>query len=382
MAEPQPAGRARIVVLGMSTTEICGVRDHAELLAGELDRQGLSCSLHWLERSDQSLRGSRAQVRAWVSEFTHVLAEQRPDFVILHYSVFAFSYRGLPLFVPGLSGALRRTGVPVLTIVHEAAYPFSIGGPRGKLWAASQRLVLIGVTRASAGLLVTADFRARWLESRRWLARRPIAMAPVFSNLPAPGEGTRAGTPGDLIGLFGYSYEGAAVALVLDALLELGRQGTAARLLLLGAPGPSSAAAGAWVTAAVARGLAGSLTFTGTLPAQELVDAMAGCDLLIVANDGGPTSRKGTLAGSLGSGSPVLAIDGPRRWRELIDGETIRIADRTPKALADAARELLADRVQRDALGARGRSFAADRMGVGRTAEAIAELARRLGLPV
>lgn len=381
MAEP-PARRARALALGISTSEICGVRDHAELLAGELQRRGIDCSAHWLRLSEGSLRGSCGQLRAWVGQLARVLAEERPDFVILHYSVFAFSFRGVPLFVPGVSGALRRAGVPVLTIIHEAAYPWSIGGLRGKVWAASQRLVLIGVVGVSDALLVTAEFRARWLESRRWLARRPLAVAPVFSNLPQPAEGSRAAAPGDLIGLFGYSYEGAAVSLVLDALLELGRRGLTVRLLLLGAPGPSSAAGRQWVAAAEARELAGALAFTGTLPAQELVDVMAGCDLLIVANDGGPTSRKGTLAGSLGSGSPVVAVDGPRRWSELIDGETIRIAGRTPQALAEVSAELLADRAGRDALGSRGRQFAEERMGVGRTAEAIIELARRPGLSI
>jgi len=374
-----PARRARVLVLGISTSEICGVRDHAELLAGELERRGIECSLHWLRRREGSLRGSLAEVRPWASTLAQVLGDERPDLVILHYSVFAFSYRGVPLFVPWVSRALRRAGLPVLTILHEAVYPWSIGGLRGKVWAASQRLVLIGVLRASSALLVTAEFRARWLESRRWLARRPLAVAPVFSNLPRPAQDARGAAPGDLIGLFGYSYEGAAVSLVLDALLELRRLQAPARLLLLGAPGPSSPAGREWLAAAEARGLAGAVSFTGTLPAQQLADAMAGCDLLIVANDGGPTSRKGTLAGSLGSGSPVVAIDGPRRWSELIDGETIRITGRTPQALAGVAAELLADRTGRDELGGRGRRFAEEQMGVGRTAEALVELARRLG---
>jgi len=374
-----PGRRARALVLGISTSEICGVRDHAEVLAGELERRDIECSLHWLRRHESSLRGSLAEVRPWASSLGRVLGDERPDLVILHYSVFAFSYRGVPLFVPWVSRALRRAGLPVLTIVHEAVYPWSIGGLRGKVWAASQRLVLIGVLRASSALLVTAEFRARWLESRRWLVRRPLAVAPVFSNLPQPREDARATAPGDLIGLFGYSYEGAAVSLVLDALLELRRLEHPARLLLLGAPGPSSPAGREWLAAAEARGLAGALSFTGALPAQQLVDAMAGCDLLIVANDGGPTSRKGTLAGSLGSGSPVVAIDGPRRWSELIDGETIRITGRTPGALADAAAELLADRAARDELGGRGRRFAEEQMGVGRTAEAVVDLGRSLG---
>ena len=75
-------------------------------------------------------------------------------------------------------------------------------------------------------------------------------------------------------------------------------------------------------------------------------------------------------------------MDGPRRWSELVDGQTIRIAGRTPGELADAAAELLADRDLRGALGRRGRRFAESQMGVPRTAQAVKELARGLGVPI
>ena len=372
--------RLRALVVGMSSTEICGVRDHATLLGEGLRAEGVECSMTWLARRASSLAGSRAEVSAWAQELERELSRERPDFVLLHYSVFAFAHRGVPLFVHPLTRVLRRSGVPVLTIVHEAVYPWTIGGLRGKLWALTQRMLLIDVMRISRAVLVTADFRARWLSSRRWLPRRPVVVAPVFSNLPAPRASARPEPTSAAIGLFGYSYEGAALSLVLDALALLRERFDQAQLLLLGAPGRSSPAAEEWERAARERGLEQALSFTGTLSAQELADALSACAVLLFVNSGGPSSRKGTLAGSLGSGAPVVALDGPRRWSEIHDGEVLRLVGDDPSQLAEAVAELLDDRELRDALGVRGRDFAERQMGVARTAQALMGLAGQAGV--
>ena len=394
----------RVAVVGMSVGPTCGARDHALLLADGLSREQVSCSLHWLQRREQSFRGGRVETRAWARALAGELAHERPDAVLLHYSVFAYSHRGLPLFVAPTLSALRRSGIPVVTVLHEFVYPWRHGGLRGKVWALTQRALLIDVMRGSAAVLLTTDFRARWLASRPWLPRRAAAVAPVFSNLPPPVDGsplacadprsTLAGSlpvpvPAHLppalteplghraqpvLGLFGYSYQGAALSLVLDAIVLLSKGGVAPRLVLLGAPGRTSAVAGTWVREARARGIEHALEFSDTLPAQDLSNALAACDLLLFADAAGPSSRKGTLAASLASGRPVLAIDGPRRWLELVWAEAAAVVEPTAPALANAIRELLADDDAHETLGARGRVFAEERMGVGRTAETVLEL--------
>lgn len=370
----------RVAVVGMSSTRICGVRDHATLLSGELEREGVRCTTHWLTREQADLRGARREVRAWTRRLRGELEASRPDAVLLHYSVFAYSHRGLPVFVHPVLSALRAAGAPVVNVIHEAVYPWTIGGARGKLWALSQRAALIEVMRRSAAVLVTADFRADWLRSRPWLARRPVAVAPVFSNLPAPSDVAAAERTGERVGLFGYSYEGIDGALVLDALRVLSERGRHPTLSLLGAPGPDSASAQAWLDAAEARGLRESLSFSGTLSGQQLSDALAHCDVLLSLGAGGPTSRKGTLAGSLASGRPVIALDGPRRWSELLEAQAVRLVAQTPQSLADGLAELLADEALREQLGRRGRAFAEERMGTARTAQAVRALMGEIGL--
>jgi glycosyltransferase involved in cell wall biosynthesis len=364
-----------VAVVGVSVSPTCGVRDHARLLAEELERNGISSSLHWLQRAERtSLRGSRAQMRAWTRGLAAELEANPPAAILLHYSVFAYSHRGLPLFVHPTISALRRSRRPIVTMLHEFAYPWRYSGWRGDAWALSQRTLLIDVVRASAALMVAAQPRAQWLTSRPWLPSRPLVVSPVFSNLPPPAAGSRPDGSHPRVGMFGYSYDAAGISLVLDAIAALRTRGIELELLLLGAPGASSAAGERWLAAADARGLAEAISFSGALPAQSLSDELAACEVVLFGDPAGPSSRKTTLAASLASGRPLVAIDGPLGWSELVRSDAARVVAPTPGALADALGELLGDERAREALGARGREFAARSMSVASSARALGAL--------
>jgi hypothetical protein len=370
-----PRHALRAAVVGVSESQTCGVHDHAALLSAALSGEHVSCSEHWLWRHERSLGGARSEFQGWTGALAAELAAAGADAAILHYSVFSYSYRGFPLFVRPTLEALRRSGLPLITILHEYVYPWSMGGLHGKAWALTQGARLATVMRASAAVVVTAPARGEWLASRPWLARREIAFAPVFSNLPAPDlSKPRPQRADHVIGLFGYAYEGAAVSLVLDALRLLHDRGVRIRLQLLGAPGRESAAAGAWLAGACARGIEDTLSFSGVLATRDLSDALRACDVLLHPEPSGPTSRKGTLAASLASGRPVVAIDGPRRWPELIDANVAMIVEPTARALADGLAGLLEDEHRCEALGARGGEFARTAMGVERSARVVVGL--------
>jgi glycosyltransferase involved in cell wall biosynthesis len=378
---------AVVAVVGVSISESCGVRDHATLLAQGLREQGVSCTVHWLQREPAGLRGSRAQVVSFIRGLRQELAGQRPDAILVHYSVFSYSYKGLPVFVRPLFSALRRTRLPVVAILHEFAYPWRRGDWRGAVWAVTQRVAMIGLMRTVAAAIVTTDRRVRWLCSRRWLPRREVRLAPVFSNLPAPTARASSmdGRAGErrMIGLFGYSYEGAAVSLVLDAIAELERRGVLVGLRLLGAPGADSASGSTWQAQASARGIGELVSFSGRLPAQSLSNELAACDVLLFADAAGPTPRKTTLAGSLASGRPVVALDGPTTWPELLHADALRVVPAAAGPLADALASLLQDPQGLDALGARGRAFYEREMALARTLATVLELlpASRLADP-
>jgi glycosyltransferase involved in cell wall biosynthesis len=366
-------GAIRTAVVGMSVGDTCGVHDHAVLLADALGGEGISSSMHWLWRREGSLRGARSEIRAWTRRLSRELAEQRPDAVILHYSVFSYSHRGVPLFVGPTVAALGSSAAPVVPIMHEFVFPWTHGGLRGKLWAVTQRVALVRVMRAAASAVVTTDYRERWLASRRWLPRRRLIVAPVFSNLPPPAA-TRATDPASpVVGLFGYSSQ-QAVPLVLDALELLRQRGLDVRLELLGAPGRPSAAAEMWLAAAARRYMPERVSFTGVLPAQSLSNALAGCDVLLFTDLAGPSPRKGTLAASLSSGTAVIAVDGPQLWPNLVELDALELVRPTTRDLAQGIGRLLADEPRRRALGAQGRAFADQQMGLGRSAEGVRAL--------
>jgi glycosyltransferase involved in cell wall biosynthesis len=396
VADRSPAddrARLRVAVVGVSTDNPCGVHDHAALLAQALSRRGSACSLHWLWRGAGSLAASRRELSGWLRELAGELESGRPDVVLLHYSVFALSHRGLPLFVAPLLKTIERARVPVVTVLHEYAYPWRRGGARGALWAVSQRAVLRRVVRASDAVVVTADFRAAWLRSRRLLPAREVAFAPVFSNLPAASGAARPGSPASAeasppapagqpaerpaVGLFGYSYEGAPQSLVLDAVGELHARGRPVELRLLGSPGRASAVGRRWEDGARARGIGHAISFSGRLDAQELADALASCELLLFADAPGPTSRKTTLAASLAAGRPVVALDGRHAWGELVRAEAAQIVAPTAPALSRAVAQLLADPELRERLGRRGRSFAESAMGLERAAGVVSGVLER-----
>lgn len=357
--------------IGVSIDDPCGVRDHAALLADALAGEDLACSLDWLDRSAGPIGAERAEVGAWAGTIDRTLARERADAVLLHYSVFAFAHRGIPVFARPVLNAIRRSRLPLVTFMHEYAYPWHLGGVRGKVWAATQRVALREVLSASTALVVSADDRAAWLRARAWLPSRPISVAPVFSNLPSAREPAPPQRSAGSLGLFGYGHEGVDFATVLDALRIVRERIGDVELTLLGAPGQPSPAAARWQREAAARGLDGAIGFSGRLGAQQLAERLASCDVLLFAERGGATSRKTTLAASLSSGRPVVALDGSNGWSELArTGAAVIVEPRAP-ALASAVTALLDDRAARERQGELGRSFAARAMSVQNSAAVV-----------
>lgn len=365
---------ADVAFIGMSTKDPCGVHDHARLLADAMRAEGIGVDLHWLLRAEDSIGGARAEVRAWTRELGTRLAQGRPAAVIMHYSVFAYSHRGLPLFVAPTLATLRRTAASVIVVLHEFAYPWARDGWRGTTWAIAQRATLIEVMRTASAAVVTMDSRARWLQTRAWLPRRQVVVTPVFSNLPAPAATVAAPADGQTVGLFGYASDDTAVSLVLDAFASVRVGRPATRLSLLGAPGAESAAGKRWMEQARIRGVEDALSFSGVLSPHGLSDALAGCDLLLFAERAGPSSRKTTLAASLAAGKPLVAIDGPSCWAELAQAGAARVVEPSTQALAHAMLEFLSDRALSATLATRGGTFASERMTARRAAASLAAL--------
>ncbi len=376
--ESQLGAIVDVGTIGVSLGTPCGVYDHAQRLAEALEQQGFSSARHWLWRSEAPFAASAAEIRQWSERLAGELERDPPGALLLHYSVFAYSYRGFPVFVRPVLTVARKLGVPTVALLHEYAYPWHRHGVRGKAWALSHRLLLRDVMRACSAVAVTTDVRADWLSTRAWLPRRPMALAPVFSSLPAAEAGVGPEGERPRIGLFGYAHEGVVKEVVLDALRSLQDRGVEVELLLAGAPGRSSVAGESWLAGARTRGISRPPAFSGMLSAQAISNTLSGCDVLLSADSIGPTSRRTTLAASLAAGVPVVALDGRHSWRELRDAEAAQLVEPTADALADALAGLLDDADMRAQLARRGREFALSAMSVERSARAVGGLLRGL----
>jgi glycosyltransferase involved in cell wall biosynthesis len=346
----------RIALVGASSAPICGVRDHVRVIAEALTAQGAQVETLWWERDESwGLRRLRAEARRWLAAIDETVRCERPDWIIWHYSVFAWGVRGIPFLAPAVARRLARTRVPLLVVLHEFTFPFGDAGIRGRVWALAHRAALVPVWRASAGAIVTTEERGRWLRSRRWLPRRPVLFLPVCSNLPAS-EAPARPRGGPRVGVFGFATDAALADEVVAAVAVLRARGLEVRLELIGAPGAANTAADTWRTAAARHGF-DSLAFTDILKPLELTRALSAVDLVLLADSAGPMSRKTTLAAALALAKPVVAIDGPKRWERLVEAKAVVLTRPTVEALATALERLLRDEAFRKRLGQHGAAF-------------------------
>src|SRR5438270_1144872 len=115
----RPRASVDLALVGVSEEEICGVRDHGALLADALRSEGVSCTTHWLTRTESGWRAERWELREWLASVSQELAARRPDAIVFQYSSFAYSHRGLPVHVRAVRAALRRARVPLIIVAHE-----------------------------------------------------------------------------------------------------------------------------------------------------------------------------------------------------------------------------------------------------------------------
>jgi glycosyltransferase involved in cell wall biosynthesis len=354
----------RILMVGASSTRICGVRDHARNLERALEELGQGVATLWWERNPgQGVTTALSEARAWASEIVRSVREWDPDCILWHYSVFTYGHRGVPLLVPLLARRLGAADMPLVAVLHEFAYSFGRRRWRGTVLALTQRAALFVLLRRCRALVVTTEERARWVLGHPWLPRRPIAFVPVCSNVP-PRAGPRHRREGAAlsVGVFGFGAEGFLADPVVSAVSRLRAGGLDISLVLLGSPGSESPQGRAWQAAARGAGCADALTFTGILDEEELANALSGLDVVVLPDEGGPTSRKTTLAAALAYGKPVVALDSPYRWEPLLLEQAVVLAPSTGEGLAQELEPLLEDRERRDQQGERAAAFYRRRM--------------------
>ena len=369
----------RILNVGISSSEVCGVRDAAQVLADELRLTRADAGTLWCELPEPlGLAERRQQVGTWLARLRAEIDSGDVGAVVLHYSAFAFGPRGLPLHAPAVGRALAAANVPVVGFLHELAYPFGRSGWRGAVHAVSQRLALVPVVRACDAIVVTTEERAAWVRARRWLPKRQTRFVPVFSNLPAWPAGEGPVRMGVSIGVFGFASPGIDVPAVAEALRLVEQAGNRVELVLIGAPGPHAPAADDWCSSCSPH--VTELRFTGVQSANEIAAELSAVDVVLFPDRGGPSSRKGTLAAALAAGKPIVAVEGPERWPRLVAENAVAVTPAEPSALGGALVSFCADPAARVEQGDRAERFYRTNMAPNVAANAIVSILRELGV--
>jgi glycosyltransferase involved in cell wall biosynthesis len=347
----------KILSIGASNSQICGVRDYSAVIGSALAEEGAETRTLWLELSPAGSTGKALfSTREWLAGVRHETALFRPDWVFWHYSPVTYGWHGLPFLQPLVIRQLSGRRTRVLGVMHEYAHDFGTRGWRGDMLAATQRAALRMVVAACDRLLVTTERRKDWFETRRWLPHRPTLFAPVPSSFPE--VDLSPSRNGEFrIGVLGFGGESVDPHATLRAVAELRREGVPAHLVLIGSPGGFG---NRWLQAAETRRISEAVEVTGVLEPRAVATAAASSDLLVFPNLGGATPRKTTLAASLASGRPVIALDGPETWEALRTERVLSLVDGA--RLEDRIREFARSADLRDELGRRGRDFYQRRM--------------------
>jgi glycosyltransferase involved in cell wall biosynthesis len=292
--------------------------------------------------------------------------------LLLQYVPQGFGLRVMNLpFLVWLSS--RRE--PLWVMVHEAAFPFIRGQPL-------KHHVLATVTRVMLGTIGSRADRTfvsvpAWVPYLRRYARlrRTPEWLPVPSNLPTTSSAVkselraRLGIPAhaELLVHFG-SYGGVVIAPF---------RAVAARLLI---PYPER-----WLLlvgrnsdrfrdelAQAHPELAGRLVGMGSLPPQDVADALHSADLAVYAFPDGVSGRRGSLMAALALGVPVLGTEGASTEPFWLEQQAVALVPAwDAEAMADAVTALLKDPARRADLAERGRAAYAKYFSIERTSEIL-----------
>jgi glycosyltransferase involved in cell wall biosynthesis len=311
----------------------CGVGDHSMRLAEELRRRGIPAAVFSREPTaphpeapEVAVHGAAgARPLAVAHRLLPAILATRPTDVVVQYTPQMWdASRFGSAALPWLASRLRHTGARITLVAHEPYMGFPLHRP--DLFAGSmlQRLQFAALLLSCHRSFVTTESRLPVIE--------PYTRA---LHLPAPGV-LRVGTnalpvarrrpPGPpRIGVFSTAAVGKRFDLVLDAFGRVASARPDAELVLVGDLGaPEEPRVRAIHAAVRAHAAAARIRVTGKLPLHEVAQEIADLDVYLFPMNTGANTRSGTLPLALGSGLPVVALEGFETDRSLFrDGDNI-----------------------------------------------------------
>ncbi len=176
----------------------CGVGDHATQLALRLlqrhnvNTQFLVCNpkVHEWNVPPFEIHQLMQRTCKGLQDGIEIL---RPNCVVLHYSGYGYSKRGVPGW---LARSIEQLSIPVITMFHEL---FATGPITSSAYWFSflMRRIARRIERASAKVITNRDFSGHWL-------RPDSIVSPVFSNFGEIADGNITGEKQNWLVIFPY----------------------------------------------------------------------------------------------------------------------------------------------------------------------------------
>ncbi len=275
--------------------------------------------------------------------------------IVVEYTPHAFGYRAMNL--PFCAWLATRHRHRYWAMFHEVAFPFIKGQPWKHLLLAMATKKMASMLANNAGRVFISIQQWKPILERSCKRMPPCHWLPVPSNVPCESDASRVsqirgnmcvdGSRIDVIGHFGTFEQ--SIAGMLSRVLPGILQAHPGRIGLMIGRGSNRFAK---QLVSEYPELSERVVATGGLPAAEIANHLAACDLLVQPYPGGACTRRGTLMAGIGLGLPVLSNTG--EFSDSVFRQTAAI-EVVPEddldLMVQRVTDLLTDDRRRDSLG-------------------------------
>jgi glycosyltransferase involved in cell wall biosynthesis len=379
-----------IILTGEYPPQPGGVSDYTRSLARGLAAHGERVQVWAPPTSEPEWNDAGVEVRRLPGHFDRRslgvlsrLVERLPDQtrILIQYVPQSFGCRAMNVpFALWVWRQGRRHAI--WTMFHEVSVYYG-------WWLRWQEYVLAFVTRHMARLVARGSSRIfisipGWEPLLRSLTtvRAPVTWLPVPTNLPEesrPEEAARirAKLLGSgrtlLIGHFG-TYGASTTNLTEPILLQMAGRFPRAKVVLLGRGSREFCER----LRREHSSLNETVCATGPLPASEVADHLASCDLLLQPYPDGISGRRTSAMAGLALGVPTVTNVGGLTedlWRQ---ADCVALApEPSPEAVLDCLQRVADDPAERARLGRRGREIYQEHFSLEKTVNTLVTLAER-----
>lgn len=268
----------------------CGVTDHSSLLLEQLKRMDFTVMRHSVPN------------RASAREVPIVGG----DTWILQLSIYGYSAKGIPLWLPPFLDSAKRSGVRLIVCFHEI---WVLVAPRMSTayWLAStQKRICQQIARLADHAFFNTDWAFKW--GRREIGER-ATYYPTFSNVGEPADMTGWSERESVVVVFGSELTRRHIYRAATTLLaERLERGTLSAVVDIGASGP-------WLSR-VAESFPGTrFKALGPLAVDEVSSTLLSSKWGLFNTPWGQGGKSSVFAAYASHGvAPVSIFDGPGRF--------------------------------------------------------------------